>query len=151
MKEHVNSEPKQTHHPTYPLMCLSISGNSGQCVMLVPNNLQDLSKSGMKKTNASLNICLCSWLRFFPGYLLFFFFFVNTCVLFVTYKWKTVNPSQMHKGEDSKSSSGVITIHHAIMYLGMSSYARYLTRQTTTIEEIPFTAQIPAALNSVIQ
>lgn len=39
-------------------------------------------------------------------------------------------------------------IHHPIMYLEIPSYAHYLTRQTTTIEEIPFTAEIPAILNS---
>lgn len=38
-------------------------------------------------------------------------------------------------------------IHHTIMYLEMSSYACYLTRQPTTIEEIPFTAEILAVLN----
>lgn len=42
-------------------------------------------------------------------------------------------------------------IHHAITYLEMSSYAHYLTRQTTTIEEIPFAAEIPAILNLVKQ
>lgn len=57
----------------------------------------------------------------------------------------------MYKRADSKSSSGVIMIHHSIMYLEMSSYAYYLTRQTTTIEEIPLTAEIPTILNLVKQ
>lgn len=56
----------------------------------------------------------------------------------------------MYNKEDSKSS-GVITIHHAITYLEMSSYARYLTQQTTTTEEITFTVETSAILNSVKQ
>lgn len=39
-------------------------------------------------------------------------------------------------------------IHHAITYLEMSSYARYLTQQTTTTEEITFTVETSAILNS---
>lgn len=42
-------------------------------------------------------------------------------------------------------------IHHAITYLEMSSYARYLTQQTTTTEEITFTVETSAILNSVKQ
>lgn len=71
MKKHRNSEPKQIHQSKIVLLCPSIAGYSVQHVMSVPKNLQDLGVSGMKKTTASLNICLCSWLRIFQGYLLF--------------------------------------------------------------------------------
>lgn len=65
--------------------------------------------------------------------------------------WKMANPSEMYNRGDSKSSSRVIMIHHIIMYLEMSSYAHYLTRQTTTTEEIPFTAEILDILNLMKQ
>lgn len=72
-------------------------------------------------------------------------------VLLVTCIWKTANPSEMYKKRDSKSSSRVIMIHHTITHLEMSFYAHYLTRQTTSTEEIPFTAEIPDILNLMKQ
>lgn len=54
----------------------------------------------------------------------------------------------MQRRTNSKSSSGVIMIHHPIMYLEIPSYAHHLTRQTTTTKEIPLTDEIPAVLNS---
>lgn len=116
--------------------------------MLIPNNLQDLGVSGIKMTTASLTICLCSCLRFFQGYLLFLciqeYYLSCACG-----KWLILQRCTTRG--DSKSSSRVIMIHHIIMYLEMSSYAHYLTRQTTTTEEIPFTAEIPDILNLMKQ
>lgn len=111
--------------------------------MFIPNNHQDLGISGIKMTTASLKICLCSCLRFFQGYL----FFLCIQKYYLSCAHEMANPSEMYMKTDSKSSSTVIMIHHTIIYLEMSFYAHYLTRQTTTTEEIPFLAEIPDILN----
>lgn len=134
----------QSRHTSLSMSWSSTVGSSFQCATLVPSNLQDPGKSGTNKTTVSLNICLCSWLRIFHNYL---GFFVITRESFAMYVWKTANSSQVYKKTVNKSSSGFLMIHHDITYLEMSLHAHYLTRQTTTVKEIPFTAEIPAILN----
>lgn len=99
-------------------------------------------------TTASLTICLCSPLRFFSR---LFTLSVYTRLLLVLCTWKMANPSEMYKRRDIKSSSRVIMIHHTITCLEMSFYAHNLSRQTTTTEEIPFTAEITDILNLMKQ
>lgn len=115
--------------------------------MFIPNNHQDLGISGIKMTTASLTICLCSCLRLFQGYLLFLLIQEH----YLSCAYEMANPSEMYMRRDSKSCSTVIMIHHTIIYLEMSFYAYYLTRQITTTEEIPFTAEIPDILSSMKQ
>lgn len=51
MKDQGNSEPKQTHQSKYVLSCLSIAGNSAQCVMLAPKQSPRLRHIRHEKDN----------------------------------------------------------------------------------------------------